>query len=83
MSIVSTGRASYQAKPVVPGYGRKAKEKRRKVRPIATHTEESIINQAIVSLNSAKRATEESAFLLLISNSFKLSRDLFRSRSDL
>lgn len=83
MSTVSTQRASYQSKPVVPGYGSKAKAKRRRVNPVATHTEQAVIDQAIISLQSAKRATDEASFLLFVSNSFKLSRDLFRSRSDL
>jgi hypothetical protein len=73
MSIVGTARASY-ARPQVSIGG--------KSRRIASDGELHKINLAIVALNEAKQATSEAEFLVKVSNSMKISRDLFRGRND-
>lgn len=78
MSIVNTTRASYQKMPNIPGYGKRNKPKR-----VSSPSEDYSLDNAITALRRAKLATNEGEFLRLISEAFKISRNLFRSRQNL
>jgi len=77
MSALSGTRAAYQPKPNIPGYGKRSRPKR-----VATHTEIHQLQQAVAALQHAMTATDEIKFLARVSDAFKLSRDIFRGRSD-
>lgn len=80
MPGISTTRANYNH-PNIKRLGN-LHQQRAKPKRIASDGEIHLLNNAIVNLNEAKQASNEAEFMAKVSEAFKITRNVWRGRSD-